>query len=87
MFVLLRTTFKTRFIRCNYDLLYAAHLGATATHLTHEAGLEAAFKMITSNAEAALGLEPLSTKNVVLEAESTTDALRSIARRRILEGA
>ncbi len=67
----------------NYDLLYAAHLGATATHLTHQAGLEAAFKMITSNADFALGLEPLSTQNVILEAETAIDAVRSIAKRRM----
>ncbi len=67
----------------NYDLLYAAHLGATATHLTHEAGLESAFKMITSHADKALGLEPLSTKNIILEAESAVDAVRSIAKRRM----
>lgn len=69
----------------NYDLLYAAHLGATATHLTHEAGLEAAFAMITINADNALGLKPLDRKNIVLEAENAVDAVRSIARRRILE--
>ncbi len=70
----------------NYDLLYAAHLGATATHLTHQAGLESAFKMITKNADFALGLEPLSSKNVILEAETSVDAVRAIAKRQILEG-
>ena len=70
----------------NYDLLYAAHLGATATHLTHQAGLEAAFKMITSNADLALGLEPLGHKTVELEAETAVDAVRAIAKRQILEG-
>ncbi|MFN3266784.1 MAG: amidohydrolase family protein [Deinococcales bacterium] len=70
----------------NYDLLYAAHIGAIAAHLTHQAGLEAALRMVTSNADKALGLEPLTTKSVLLETKTVVDALRSLAKRQILGG-
>ena len=67
----------------NYDLLAAAHIGAISTHLTHQAGLEQAYNMITTNADKALGLEPLSGNSVRLEADSVVDAVRTIARREV----
>jgi cytosine/creatinine deaminase len=65
----------------NYDLLYAAHLGAMACHLTHEAGLAQAFAMVTGNANKAMGLPALSGQSVHLAADSAIDAVRSIAQR------
>lgn len=68
----------------NYDLLYAAHLGATATHLTHQAGLEQAFAMVSRNADLAMGLESIESHKVWIEAKSQADAVRSIAKRRVV---
>ncbi len=66
----------------NYDLLFAAQLGAIVTHLSHLDGLSRVFEMITTNAAKALSLESPEiavggrADLVVVNASSMLEALR-----------
>lgn len=69
----------------NYSLISSANLATMACHLTHDAGIEQAFEMISSNAARALSLEIPAIKVgaiadlIVLESESAMQAVCEIA--------
>ncbi len=69
----------------NYSLLSAANLVTMACHMTHDAGIQQAFEMISSNASKALNLPKPEIKVganadlIVLEVDSAKQAICEIA--------
>lgn len=69
----------------NYSLLSAANLATMACHMTHDAGIQQTFEMISSNAASALSLPNpqiivgANADLIVLEVESARQAICEIA--------